>query len=104
MDISGRRPRSTSHGKLSSHIDCTGAFIAFSSLLRSFSHLPPAQITAQSQSPLPPSALGLLPPEISEDFIVQEIDSCWEQQPGMVPMNTQIMFLYTSLARVLYSE
>ncbi|KAF9786765.1 protein-tyrosine phosphatase-like protein [Thelephora terrestris] len=82
----------------------TGAFIALSSLLRSLSCLPPAPISSQSQTPLPPSPLGPLPPEISEDLIVQEIDSCREQRPGMVQTAPQVIFLYPILEKVSCSR
>ena len=81
----------------------TGAFITLSSLLRSYSHLPPAPIFSQPQSSLPPSPLGPLPTEVSEDLIVQEIDSCRDQRPGMVQTDSQVAFLYLILRRVLSS-
>ena len=82
----------------------TGAFIALSSLLRLHSCLPPAPIFSQSQTTLPPSPLGPLPPETSEDLIVQEIDSCREQRPGMVQTPAQVAFLYVILAKVSSSR
>lgn len=87
----------------SAGIGRTGTFIALSSLLRSQSHLPPAPTFVQSQSPPPPSPLGRLPPEVSEDLIVQEIDSCREQRPGMVQSDAQVAFLYQILRKVLSS-
>lgn len=88
----------------SAGIGRTGAFIALSSLLRSHSLLPPAPNSTQLRSPLPPSPLGPLPPEVSEDLIVQEIDSCREQRPGMVQTDGQVLFVYQILGKALSSE
>jgi len=79
----------------------TGAFITLSSLLRSYSRLPPAPMSTQPHPSLPPSPLGPLPPEMAEDLIVQEIDSCREQRPGMVQSDAQVMFLYQILKKAL---
>lgn len=87
----------------SAGIGRTGAFITLSSLLRSHSRLPPAPTLTQPQLPLPPSPLGPLPPEMSEDLIAQEIDSCREQRPGMVQTGVQVVFLYGTLGKVLSS-
>ena len=87
----------------SAGIGRTGAFIALSSLLRSYSRLPNVPVPAQSQPPLPPSPLGPLPSEMSEDLIIQEIDSCREQRPGMVQTDEQVAFLYRVLQKVLSS-
>ena len=84
----------------SAGIGRTGAFIVLSSLLRSFSLLPREPI---SQPPLPLSPLSPLPPEMSEDLIMQEIDSCREQRPGMVQTDEQVAFLYMILEKVLSS-
>ena len=80
----------------------TGAFITLSSLLRSYSLLPPAN-SILPQPPLPPSPLGPLPPPFSEDLIMQEIDSCREQRPGMVQTDAQVVFLYLILKNALSS-
>lgn len=85
----------------SAGIGRTGAFIALSSLLRSHSRLPQVPISVQSQPPLPLSPLGSLPPEMSEDLILQEIDSCRDQRPGMVQTDEQVAFLYLILNKVL---
>lgn len=87
----------------SSHYDSTDAFITLSSLLRSHSRLPPAPISAQSQSLLSLSPLGPLPPKMSEDPILQEIESYREHRPRMVPTLMQFSFLYSTLERVLFS-
>jgi protein tyrosine phosphatase len=84
----------------SAGIGRTGAFIALSSLLRSHSHLPPAQNPIR---PLPPSPLGALPLELSKDLIVLEIDSCREQRPGMVQTDAQVVFVYQMLNKALSS-
>jgi len=86
----------------SAGIGRTGAFITLSSLLRSHSRLPPAPDLTRPHPPLPPSPLGPLPPEVSEDLIVQEIDSCREQRPGMVQTDAQVVFLYQILNQTLY--
>ena len=87
----------------SAGIGRTGSFIALSSLLRAHSRLPPAPVSAQSRSLLPLSPLGPLPPEVSEDLVVQEVDSCREQRPGMVQTDAQVVFLYLILSWTLSS-
>lgn len=88
----------------SAGIGRTGAFITLSSLLRSHSRLRPVPDSAQPQLPLPPSPLGPLPPELSEDLVVQEIDSCREQRPGMVQTDVQVVFVYQILEKALSSR
>lgn len=86
----------------SAGIGRTGAFVALTSLLRSYSRQPsPASV--QSQHPLPLSPLGPLPSMMSEDLIMQEIDSCREQRPGMVQTDEQVAFLYLILQKALSS-
>jgi len=85
----------------SAGIGRTGAFIALSSLLRSHARLPLAPNSAQPYPQLPPSPLGPVPPELAEDLIVQEIDSCREQRPGMVQTDAQVVFLYQILNKAL---
>ena len=87
----------------SAGIGRTGTFIALSSLLRAYAPLQCALAPAQPQPPLPLSPLGLLPPEMSEDLIMQEIDSCREQRPGMVQTDEQVVFLYRILKKALAS-
>ena len=87
----------------SAGIGRTGAFITVSSLLRSHSRLPPVQNTTQPQPPLPQSPLGPLPRGLSEDLIIQEIDSCRDQRPGMVQTDVQVVFAYQILAKALSS-
>ena len=87
----------------SAGIGRTGAFIALSSLLRSYSRLPPAPISTQPQPSLPPSPLGPLPRKMADDLILQEIDSCREQRPGMVQTDAQVVFLYRILGEALSS-
>ena len=86
----------------SAGIGRTGAFITLSSLLRSHSRLPPAQSSQPQPSP-PPSPLGPLPRELSGDLIIQEIDSCREQRPGMVQTDVQVVFVYQILGKALSS-
>ena len=87
----------------SAGIGRTGAFITLSSLMRWFSRLPHVPASAQPQPALPPSPLGPLPPEKSEDLIMQEIDSCRDQRPGMVQTDEQVAFLYLILEKALSS-
>jgi len=87
----------------SAGIGRTGAFITLSSLLRSHSRLPPVQTSTQPQPSPPPSPLGPLPRELGEDLIIQEIDSCREQRPGMVQTDGQVVFVYQILGNALSS-
>ncbi|CAA7268043.1 unnamed protein product [Cyclocybe aegerita] len=75
----------------------TGTFIAISSLLRSYSFLPPAARPTPA-SVIHASPLGPLPEELEEDEIAQEIDSLREQRPSMVQRKEQIFLIYELLA------
>ncbi|KAH7886249.1 protein-tyrosine phosphatase-like protein [Phlebopus sp. FC_14] len=87
----------------SAGIGRTGSFIALSSLLRAYGLLgfsalrtpsgPSPAITALHSS----SPLGILPKEIADDFVAQEIDNLREQRPGMVQRNEQISLIYQIL-------
>ncbi|TDL20897.1 phosphatases II [Rickenella mellea] len=76
----------------------TGAFITMSSLLRAHGLLLPEQGEAALTSlpPLPASPLGPLelPPELSGDEVVQEIDSLREQRMAMVQRREQVQLIY----------
>ncbi|KAF8079187.1 protein-tyrosine phosphatase-like protein [Lyophyllum atratum] len=80
----------------SAGIGRTGSFIALSSLLRKYGFLPPPGRPSLS-SALPPCPLDALPSALSEDLVVQEVDSMREQRPGMVQRNEQIRLIYEVL-------
>ncbi|CDO73435.1 hypothetical protein BN946_scf185013.g70 [Trametes cinnabarina] len=75
----------------------TGAFIAICSLLRHYRFLSPATKPGEEISPLPPSPLGPLPPEIEDDLVAQEVESLREQRPGMVQRDDQVVLIYETL-------
>lgn len=87
----------------SAGIGRTGSFIAISSLLRAYhllSDTPSPNPLAHPPPPLsslPSSPLGLLPKELQDDLIAQEIDSLREQRPGMVQRDEQVHLIYDIL-------
>ncbi|KAF9469595.1 protein-tyrosine phosphatase-like protein [Collybia nuda] len=78
----------------------TGTFIALSSLLRKYGHLPPAE-SPSPDSDLPTSPLGPLPRSLREDLVALEVDSLREQRPGMVQRDEQLRLIYEMLTAAL---
>jgi protein tyrosine phosphatase len=80
----------------------TGSFIALSSLLRMYEHLPPAGSPTLAAD-LPASPLGPLPQSLREDLVALEVDSLREQRPGMVQRDEQLLLVYEMLMAALGS-
>ncbi|KAG2118197.1 protein-tyrosine phosphatase-like protein [Suillus discolor] len=88
----------------SAGIGRTGSFIAMSSLLRAYHLLSASSPRPNTSTPppqplcsLPVPPLGILPKELQEDLVAQEIDSLREQRPGMVQRDEQIHLIYDIL-------
>ncbi|EAU92327.1 protein-tyrosine phosphatase 2 [Coprinopsis cinerea okayama7 len=79
----------------------TGSFIALSSLMRHLGDLPPANSPTPS-SVLPPSPLGPLPEQMSEDCVAQEIDGLREQRQRMVDRPEQVVLIYEVLLKDVF--